>query len=114
MELWIRSQDGSQLISTSDIFVRKYSTGENNTKYKITCIENKLYRGWCNLGVYETKERALEVLDEIQDLIKPRIITTSYECEIKDSNKLNFELEMTPQKTEIQELSTVVYEMPKE
>ena len=69
MALWIRSQDGSQLISTNNIFVRKYSTGENNTKHKITCIDNKLYRGWCNLGLYETKERALEVLDDIQDLL---------------------------------------------
>ena len=66
------------------------------------------------LGTYKTKERAIEVLDEIEKLIKPTIITTGYECELKENikDKTSFNLDMIPTKTEIQELSTVVYQMP--
>ena len=66
------------------------------------------------LGTYKTKERAIEVLDEIQNILKPTIITTGYECELKENikDKTNFNLDMIPTKTEIQELSTFVYQMP--
>lgn len=99
MELWIRTQNKKTLLKVDMININS-----------IRLISN----GYV-LGEYKTNERALEVLDEIQDLIKPKIITTNYECEIKENlSKLNFDLEMIPQKTEIKELSTYVYEMPKE
>ena len=58
MELWIRSQDKSCLVNI-----------------KAVIMLNKEIRGYYNenpnwfLGKYDTKERALEVLDEIQRLI---------------------------------------------
>lgn len=108
MELWIRSQDKETLIKIDYL----YLDGTNKN----------VIIGYCQstftspkLGTYKSKGRALEILDEIQDLIKPKIITTSYECEKKENlSKSSFDLEMIPQKTEIQELSTIVYEMPKE
>lgn len=57
MELWIRSQDKKDLICTRRIYVHE------NT------IRTNVYEaiGFAILGEYETKERALEILDEIQD-----------------------------------------------
>lgn len=57
MELWIRSQDKKDLICTRRIYVHE------NT------IRTNVYEaiGFVILGEYETKERALEVLNEIQD-----------------------------------------------
>jgi hypothetical protein len=57
MKLWIRSQDKKFLAKVDNIFF------EDNVLY-YDHHENK-----ANLGVYATEKRALEVLDEIQDLI---------------------------------------------
>ena len=58
MELWIRSQDKTTLKKTNvlDLYTPAEANAENY------CI---LSEGW-ELGQYKTKERALEVLDEIQ------------------------------------------------
>lgn len=59
MELWIRSQDRTDLICTNRIYA------VNNQ------IRTKVYGeiGFTVLGEYKTKERALEVLDEIEEKI---------------------------------------------
>lgn len=109
MELWIRSQDREEIVRAKRIYFI------HNT-FNCETIDYRVFADNVWVGSYTTKERTLEVLDEIQELIKPKIITTNYECECKDnpSNKLSFNLEVTPTKTEITELSTYVYEMPKE
>ena len=56
MELWIRSQDKENLIQPTRLFIafdKNIATWDGNIMI--------------DLGNYETKERALEVLDEIQD-----------------------------------------------
>ena len=69
MELWIRSQDKENLIKVDEVYIEeilettvfitnKYNIGE----WLIECKDTIL-------GVYKTKERALEELDEIQRLI---------------------------------------------
>jgi len=60
VELWIRSQDKRTLIQPNriDIDYKSIIVWQNN----YNCDETYL-------GTYETKERALEVLDEIQRLI---------------------------------------------
>ena len=58
--MWIRSQDKELLKNVNSIEIIKYE-GE-----KYTTI---LGDGW-NLGVYSTKEKALKVLNEIQDAIE--------------------------------------------
>lgn len=61
MELWIRSQDKEQLIKPIGFYY-----DYQQEKHHITCYtENDYY--W--VGIYKSKERALEVLDEIQDHI---------------------------------------------
>ena len=60
MELWIRSQDRLRLCKANNLFIKNLS---------ICCSCNDENNDYDYLGVYSTKERALEVLDEIQMLI---------------------------------------------
>ena len=59
MELWIRGQNKEVLTKTERIIIE-----EAENKFVIIHFDNK--DNWIKLGVYDTKERALEVLDEIQ------------------------------------------------
>lgn len=69
MELWVRSQDKEILLNIKGIQYQNCKLVENET------VEANILIGFYNyydneiLGEYETKERALEVLDEIQRLI---------------------------------------------
>lgn len=69
MELWIRSQDKEVLLNIKGIQYQNYKLVENETVEANILIG--LYNYYDNeiLGEYETKERALEVLDEIQNKI---------------------------------------------
>lgn len=58
MELWIRSQNKCKLRKT-DIINYSYEVG----KHIIDC------NGY-HIGTYETKKRCLEIIDEIQELLK--------------------------------------------
>ncbi len=64
MDLWIRSQDKTTLIRSYEIYI-----SEQQDKYLIRAKRTSHV-----LGSYETFERALEVLDEIQD----ELISSSY------------------------------------
>lgn len=112
MELWIRSQDKTELVKIEEIcididddgFIGVWSYGSNK--------HLKYY-----LGTYNSKERALEVLDEIQNMIKPTLINTEYHSEIKqDVDKLSFDVVMQPIEDKITYIQpdVVVYEMPNE
>ena len=61
MELWIRSQDKEDLIEVHSVEV------EIKDKIKIITLINA--NTIVELGTYESKERALEVLGEIQKLL---------------------------------------------
>lgn len=105
MDLWIRTQSRKQLIKCENIYID--NIGYTSQTYYINADSIRL-------GEYKTKERALEVLDEIQKLLQPQTI-------INYESKLEFHPEYTAQnivktipKTEIKELSTYVYEMPEE
>lgn len=63
MELWIRSQDKTKFGKIISLEIER-TTIKGNSK----CDD---YDVW--LGHYKTKERALEVLDEIQDLLEGKI-----------------------------------------
>lgn len=92
MELWIRSQDKSQLLKVIGLY---YDYQHN--KHHITCItENDYY--W--VGIYATKERTLEILDEIQNYL----INNSF---VKKQNGLGEIIDLIPN-------PLFVYEMPKE
>lgn len=61
MELWIRSQDKTKLVKVDNI---AYMDSSEDYEKEVHSLWND-----CKgiLGTYETKERALEVLNEIQE-----------------------------------------------
>lgn len=71
MELWIRSQDREYLVKVNVLWIMDNQIWmevpfyDNHKKLGLTVTSNNH-----RLGVYKTKERALEVLDEIQKIIK--------------------------------------------
>ena len=68
MELWIRSQDKSSIVKVDNLYV---SVGNYICYYveKGKEVPGTYYRPSGELGRYKTKERALEVLTEIQNKI---------------------------------------------
>ena len=110
MELWIRSQDKEVLILANHLDIYNVCFDEEVKTWNIE-------ESGVNLGEYRTKERALEVLDEIQNRIKPVLINTEYHSEIKQGvDKLSFDVVMQPIEDKIEYIqpNVVVYEMPKE
>ena len=91
MNLWVRSQDKEKLTKINNrLFIKEIT----NMGYS---IENDLccYDGFVSLGIYKTRERAIEVLDEIQRLLeKDKFEEDRYCCD-----KLT---------------KAIVYEMPKD
>jgi len=66
MELWIRSQDKMRIFKmTLDVSIIPFRNEKGETeKYIIGCND---YEMNYEIGSYKTKERAIEVLDEIND-----------------------------------------------
>lgn len=100
MELWIRTQDKTTLIRSYEIYIAE---GVND----VWLIRAK--RTSHILGAYKTYKRAIEVLDEIQEMLKPTIIVNEEPiAERLDGivyTKNNFEIVSTDVR---------LYEMPKE
>ena len=67
MDLWIRSQNRKMMEKAVAIKIAHYI--ENETKTNSIVINNDYV-----FGEYATEERALEVLDEITNLIKPKYL----------------------------------------
>ena len=67
MNLWVRSQDKEKLLKINGLQYQNCKLVENETVEANILIG--FYSSYENeiLGEYKTKERALEVLDEIQD-----------------------------------------------
>ena len=68
MELWIRSQDKMNLVKIRQINVNYIDNSQIIANYQPEMYENsgEYYE---LLGAYKSKERALEVLDEIQNIL---------------------------------------------
>lgn len=76
MGLWIRSQNKTILSKAHDLIIREDKNENNEINYFIVDTYT--------LGIFKTKERALEVLDEIQNFIERKDIEGNkyYEGEI--------------------------------
>lgn len=99
MELWIRSQDRT--------FLRKVNTIGIVEGRDFWSIDENLT---VSFGKYKTKERALEVLDEIQNII---YINKLFNADINAFQK-SLEIEGYTEKEIAQALKTIsTYEMPK-
>jgi len=104
MELWIRSQDKESIARITGVL-----------------IEEKEIRGFTEttsyykLGEYATKERALEVLDEIQGILNPMLIFKNAELDEETLKDIRDEgVCFVSDDAKLEQLSTYVYEMPKE
>ena len=83
--MWIRTQNKEDLIKCQKISI----IGPGNDVYLLVELTNDNY---IELGIYKSKERALEVLDEIQNKIEgKRVLIDAYggiEIKKKDNNKV--------------------------
>lgn len=106
MDLWVRSQDRRRLIKVDLLSIKDF--------YNI--VSDDFYV----LGTYKTEERALEVLDEIQNILKPKGFISFKETptpERVEEAKKEFDtnLVVTGAKVDLVKVpETFVYNMPKE
>ena len=115
MELWIRSQDKESLTKVSNISLKEIRKPYTN---ELDCYGiGTYYDNLQVLGKYTTKERALEVLDEIQDKLgnedndlinKLKILenTPIINCSNNDDCEININIELLK--------NMIIYEMPEE
>ncbi|MBR4260661.1 MAG: hypothetical protein IKQ33_01740 [Clostridia bacterium] len=99
MDLWIRSQDKNNLIKANNIYS---DVLPEDGYYKIFNMPDEDI-----LGKYITKERALEVLDEINEILQLKLCTTlgTFEEVFKGYTEKQLRLVLK---------QMAVYEMPKE
>lgn len=112
MELWVRSQDKEKLLKINGLQYQNCKLVENETVEANILIG--FYSSYENeiLGEYKTKERALEVLDEIQSLLQP---TIEYKPTVQEEYNPAYTYKhfvKVNDNMEIKELSTFVYQMP--
>lgn len=107
MNLWVRSQDKECLVKISNIqyVLRKETNCGISTEYHYIGTYEKI------LGEYKTKERALEVLDEIHKCILDKNVLNGCSNLLTFVNK-NTINEVKQIISRVEEIS--VYEMPKE
>ena len=107
MDLWIRSQNKKRLI-------------HNPQLYLVTTEEGYSYIGDAMVGhiiKYKNEKRALEVLDEIQNILKSKIMIRMDENVSKAANFLNIDGEYARVEgnADIKNINNnYVYEMPQE
>lgn len=114
MNLWIRSTAKTNLLQARFLTIMEGKTfyKKNEWEYEGYTICNVAPNGnYGLLGTYKTKERALEVLDEIQSII---YINKLFNADINAFQK-SLEIEGYTEKEIVKLLKKVsTYEMPKE
>ena len=113
MDLWIRNQKG-RLTKISDIMQPIEDKFDNIRGWVLYAVKQS--DAMFPLGIYKSKERALEVLDEIQNLLIPKTIVNTFNIEKKDmlnGNQYSI-FENNIKDFSIEQFDTYVYEMPKE
>lgn len=106
MDLWIRSQDRESLTKVSDVEYT-YKKGDLYTDVRGKHYIGTYYDNLKILGEYKSKERALEVLDEIQAILSPKLKTTltkdGLNVEVIDKNYDVYQMPEKEEKKEEQE-----------
>ena len=115
MDLWIRSQDKHLLAKYSMLAVAQITP---KTQAKVMAFVSDDF-GYEELGTYKTKERALEVLDEIQNFLTPRFIVSTNsdnDCIENLFDKATAGKVFLSDRLEVKNINRDcwVYEMPKE
>lgn len=118
MDVWVRKQDKTRLRKISDLnydFCHIIAFGINSPP--MHCV----YDGDSLLGTYPTEERCLEIIDEIQGLLMGSqmlifkdLDVTGAEMEyLKPFKGVMYKVGNEPN-ISVNQLDTVVYEMPQE
>lgn len=105
MKIYIRTQNREGLLEICYFFI-------NRDKYKKEINGYDEHDNIWNLGKYKSRKRALEVLDEIEDLIKKSdnvLIPQNFGYGM-NGTIINY----TPEKIEHFSREVLVYDMPKE
>lgn len=106
MELWIRSQEKGTLIKCNNLTIEEYM--DNHVDIRTYQDDGASFK----LGEYTTKERAKEILDEIQKMLLYRIIQSK---PLNTNNMLSDnQIIMNSCNTEIHDIGSYVFEMPQE
>lgn len=127
MEVWVRSQDKEVFANVKSVrfcTMKKHKLAENtSTIHKFVALDDA-YCVECNgefFGEYPTKDRCLEIIDEIQSLFCDFLV-----CKDVDFGDLDLKKELglgyliyhsrnlDDPNIEYHERSSIVYEMPKE
>lgn len=112
MKLWIRSQDKKELKQTKSLWISTETIHNHNNfnMYEEAKVYHTIVADGEQFAKYETKDRALQVLDEIQNALVGKVMV-----EVKQS-KSKKEDELPTQTTNIKPLNQncVVYELPRE
>ena len=112
MNLWIRSQNKKKLVKIDMLQIHKEQQDDKLPFY--------ILDSYNLLGAYSTEERALEILNNIQNIINAKTIIKfnsfvpqEHIKKVKDAIDKNSIIELPDY--EIKELAgVIVYEMPKE
>ena len=107
MNLWIRSQNKTILQKVDNLLISDGDNAEGTFNIYTNSLPAQNV-----LGRYKTKERALEVLDEIQSLLQP---TIEYKPTVQEEYNPAYTYKhfvKVNDNMEIKELSTFVYQMP--
>lgn len=108
MELWIRSQDKLKLVKVNYVYVME-------NKINSFSIYGETIDSGPIIGTYKTKKRALEVLDEIEKLIKP--ITIFQNCQVDKSTIEKIKETgycVVNNDARVEQISQVFYQMPED
>ena len=106
--MWIRTQNKEDLIKCQKISI----IGPGKDVYLLVELTNDNY---IELGTYKSKERAIEVLDEIQNLLIPKVILNTYSIENKETSYSKEPvIEPIINDIKVQNNVNMFYQMPKE
>ena len=102
--MWVRTQDKLGLFELNGVRIREHGF-ENGTKEYLVLNNDNLYN---HLGTYKSKERAIEVLDEIQTYLENNYLSIN---DMPQHNN-NPWIDYCPRY--ITRTTKTVYQMPKE
>ena len=116
--MWVRSQDRKRLYKATELFIEK-------DIYKDWCIETEIGHDYitkdvwyicvnqARLGKYFNEERAIEVLDEIEKLIKPIKIFQNCQVDKPTIEKIKeIGYCMVNDDARVEQISQAFYQMP--
>lgn len=110
MKLWIRTQDKTKLMEAEELIVKEVvKTDANNVNgYKQEVVGCNICVGYIPVALYKTKERALQVLDEIQNALVGKVEEKQFKTK-SGSIVSEAQINIKPLNQ-----NCVVYELPRE